>query len=187
MAGGMQVQHKTDQGSFQSGPGPQIKWKTSACNFRGPVKIKNIEPGADVPVGQRLKIKGGRRADGFPTDLYYEFTVIDGVQEDSQVSREESFGPVLPILSAADDDAAVALANRTRLRDYAAAIGPEGGFTEKENEHALNQGFTQYSLGSLIYRIETAAISMAAYIRTLFVEVEAEFPGHLVGVADHQR
>src|SRR5690606_39121672 len=46
---------------------------------------------------------GGGRASGFPTDLYYQFTVIDRVPEDSLVAKEESFGPVVPIFTAADD------------------------------------------------------------------------------------
>jgi len=73
------------------------------------------ERGADV-------LTGGGRAGGFPTDLYYEFTVIDRVPEASLVSQEESFGPVLPILSVADDEGAAAMANRTRLGLQAAVF-----------------------------------------------------------------
>ncbi|MGH8945035.1 MAG: aldehyde dehydrogenase family protein, partial [Acidimicrobiia bacterium] len=65
---------------------------------------------------------GGRRASGHPTDLYYEFTIVDRVPEDSLVSQEESFGPVVPILAARDDDEAVAVANRTRLGLQAAVF-----------------------------------------------------------------
>ena len=60
-------------------------------------------------------LTGGGRASGFPTDLYYQFTVLDRVPEEAAVSREESFGPVLPILVARDDDDAVGIANRTHL------------------------------------------------------------------------
>jgi succinate-semialdehyde dehydrogenase/glutarate-semialdehyde dehydrogenase len=60
-------------------------------------------------------LTGGTRAEGFATNLYYEFTMLDNVPEDSLVSQEETFGPVLPILRAADDDEAVAVANRTNL------------------------------------------------------------------------
>ena len=38
------------------------------------------------------------------------------------VSQEESFGPVVPILSAKDDEDAVAVANRTRLGLQAAVF-----------------------------------------------------------------
>jgi acyl-CoA reductase-like NAD-dependent aldehyde dehydrogenase len=67
-------------------------------------------------------LMGGGRASGFPTDLYYEFTVLDRVTEDSLVSREESFGPVLPVLVARDDADAIAIANRTNLGLQAAVF-----------------------------------------------------------------
>lgn len=54
---------------------------------------------------------GGGRAEGYPTDLYYDFTVIDRVVPDSVVSREESFGPVVPIISASDDEEALRICN----------------------------------------------------------------------------
>jgi succinate-semialdehyde dehydrogenase/glutarate-semialdehyde dehydrogenase len=73
------------------------------------------EKGAEVLVG-------GGRAEGHPTDLYYEFTVIDRVPEDASVSQEESFGPVVPILSAKDDDDAIGVANRTHLGLQAAVF-----------------------------------------------------------------
>ncbi|GAB2557248.1 aldehyde dehydrogenase family protein [Leucobacter ruminantium] len=58
---------------------------------------------------------GGGRASGFATDLYYDFTIVDGVTEESLLSREESFGPVLPILTAQDDDDALRIANADAL------------------------------------------------------------------------
>lgn len=73
------------------------------------------EKGAEV-------LMGGGRAKGFPTDLYYEFTVLDRVPESSAVSQEESFGPVLPILNARDDADAVGVANRTHLGLQAAVF-----------------------------------------------------------------
>jgi acyl-CoA reductase-like NAD-dependent aldehyde dehydrogenase len=65
---------------------------------------------------------GGKRASGHPTDLYYEFTVVDNVPEESLLSHEESFGPVVPILTAKDDEDAVGIANRTRLGLQAAVF-----------------------------------------------------------------
>ncbi len=73
------------------------------------------ERGAEILVG-------GSRAGGFATDLYYDFTVIDRVPEDSAVAREETFGPVLPILTAPDDEEAAAIANRTHLGLQAAVF-----------------------------------------------------------------
>lgn len=73
------------------------------------------ERGAEVLVG-------GGRANGYPTDLYYDFTIVDRVPEDSALSQEESFGPVLPILTARDDEEAVAIANGSNLGLQAAVF-----------------------------------------------------------------
>ncbi|WP_308465975.1 aldehyde dehydrogenase family protein [Rathayibacter soli] len=64
--------------------------------------------GFDVLVG------GGRRA-GMPTELYYEFTIIDGVTEDSLLSTEESFGPVVPVITGSSDDDLLRIANADPL------------------------------------------------------------------------
>jgi acyl-CoA reductase-like NAD-dependent aldehyde dehydrogenase len=60
--------------------------------------------------GARL-VHGGARAQGFPTTLYWEPTVLDGVPPDSLVAREETFGPVAPIVEISSLDDAIALAN----------------------------------------------------------------------------
>jgi succinate-semialdehyde dehydrogenase/glutarate-semialdehyde dehydrogenase len=73
------------------------------------------ERGANVLVG-------GGRADGYPTDLYYDFTIVDRVPEDSALSQEESFGPVLPIITARDDEEAVVIANGSNLGLQAAVF-----------------------------------------------------------------
>lgn len=57
---------------------------------------------------------GGRRA-GFPTNLYYEFTIVDGVAEDSLLSVEESFGPVVPVITGVSDDDLLRIANADKL------------------------------------------------------------------------
>jgi acyl-CoA reductase-like NAD-dependent aldehyde dehydrogenase len=73
--------------------------------------------GRDVAV-----LAGGSRAPGFPTDLYYELTVADAVGPDALLFREESFGPVVPITTFADDDEALRLANDSDLGLQAAVF-----------------------------------------------------------------
>ncbi|HEX6384634.1 MAG TPA: aldehyde dehydrogenase family protein [Anaerolineae bacterium] len=58
---------------------------------------------------------GGDRAGGFPTSLYYSPTVIDNVRSDMLLNREETFGPVAPVLTFSDVDEAIALANDNDL------------------------------------------------------------------------
>ena len=56
-------------------------------------------------------VTGGARADGFPTDLYWQATVLDGVTDEMEVAREETFGPVVPISTISSDDEALQIAN----------------------------------------------------------------------------
>jgi len=54
-------------------------------------------------------VTGGARAAGFPTDLYYQATVLDGVSDAMEVAREETFGPVVPITTIRSEDEALAV------------------------------------------------------------------------------
>jgi 16S rRNA (uracil1498-N3)-methyltransferase len=49
-------------------------------------------------------------------------------------------------------------------REVDLAIGPEGGFTNAEVEHAQSLGWQRVSLGSRILRVETAAVALVAAI-----------------------
>jgi succinate-semialdehyde dehydrogenase/glutarate-semialdehyde dehydrogenase len=63
-----------------------------------------VERGAEI-------VHGGGRADGFPTDLYWQPTVLDGVPTDALVATEETFGPVAPVVEIDSLDRAIELAN----------------------------------------------------------------------------
>jgi acyl-CoA reductase-like NAD-dependent aldehyde dehydrogenase len=56
-------------------------------------------------------VAGGTRAAGFPTPLYYEATVLDGVTGEMEVATEETFGPIVPITTIASDEQALQIAN----------------------------------------------------------------------------
>ena len=49
-------------------------------------------------------------------------------------------------------------------------IGPEGGWTEKEEEQGLDAGVTFFSLGKTTLRTETAVISSLAVARNQFLD-----------------
>ena len=59
-------------------------------------------------------VVGGSRADGFPTRLYWPATVLDGVTDEMEVAREETFGPVVPVSTIRSDDEAVQIANSSQ-------------------------------------------------------------------------
>ena len=67
-------------------------------------------------------LRGGQRRAGQPTDLYYEFTVADGVPLDSLFATEESFGPVVPVITADSEDELLGIANSDPLGLQAAVF-----------------------------------------------------------------
>ena len=60
-------------------------------------------------------LAGGRRETDRPTDHYFAPTVVDGVAPEMLISRQETFGPVVPVITVADDEEAVRLANNSHL------------------------------------------------------------------------
>ena len=60
-------------------------------------------------------VAGGGRDDGRPTSLYYQPTVVDGVAFDTLINREETFGPIVPLITVGSDDEAIAVANDSNL------------------------------------------------------------------------
>jgi acyl-CoA reductase-like NAD-dependent aldehyde dehydrogenase len=56
---------------------------------------------------------GGKRAANYPTELYYEATVLDNVQKHMQVAREETFGPIVPIQTIQSAEEAIETTNNS--------------------------------------------------------------------------
>ncbi|MGH2674632.1 MAG: aldehyde dehydrogenase family protein [Actinomycetota bacterium] len=64
-----------------------------------------VDRGASLVLGGRRNPEGG---------LFYEATVLDGVTEEMEVAREETFGPVAPITPIGGEDEALRIANASR-------------------------------------------------------------------------
>ncbi len=82
----------------------------------GPLNNEATAQKMDSHVGGALErgaelVAGGSRASGFPTDLYWQATVLDRVTDEMDVAREETFGPVIPISTIASDDEALQTVN----------------------------------------------------------------------------
>jgi succinate-semialdehyde dehydrogenase/glutarate-semialdehyde dehydrogenase len=60
-------------------------------------------------------VLGGSRDPGRPTQLYYQPTVVTTVGLDTLINRDETFGPIVPIIRVKDDDEAIAVANDSYL------------------------------------------------------------------------
>lgn len=82
----------------------------------GPLNNESTAAKMDEHVADALErganlLRGGSRAGGFPTGLYYEPTVVDGVTENMKAAREETFGPIVPITTVRSDEEALRAVN----------------------------------------------------------------------------
>jgi succinate-semialdehyde dehydrogenase/glutarate-semialdehyde dehydrogenase len=76
-----------------------------------PVAAKMDEHVADAVGRGATVVTGGRRADGFPTRLYWEPTVLDGVPPDSIAVTQETFGPIAPVVGISSLEQAIEATN----------------------------------------------------------------------------
>jgi succinate-semialdehyde dehydrogenase/glutarate-semialdehyde dehydrogenase len=84
----------------------------------GPLNNVGVADKMDEHVADALErgaelVHGGERADGFPTRLYWQPTVLDGVPANALVAQEETFGPVAPVVEIGSLDEAIGLANES--------------------------------------------------------------------------
>jgi acyl-CoA reductase-like NAD-dependent aldehyde dehydrogenase len=82
----------------------------------GPLNNAGVAEKMDEHVADALErgaqiVSGGARAEGFPTDLYWQPTVLDGVPAASLVATEETFGPVAPVVAIDSLEQAIELTN----------------------------------------------------------------------------
>jgi len=80
-----------------------------------PVAEKTDRHLADAVARGAKVLTGGSRARGQPTDLYYQPTVLTGVARDALINREETFGPVAPLIPFTRDEEALEWANDNTL------------------------------------------------------------------------
>jgi acyl-CoA reductase-like NAD-dependent aldehyde dehydrogenase len=80
----------------------------------GPLNNEPVAEKMDRHIGDAVDrgaalVSGGARAEGFPTGLYYQPTVLDKVSHEMEVATEETFGPIVPISTIKSEDEALAL------------------------------------------------------------------------------
>jgi acyl-CoA reductase-like NAD-dependent aldehyde dehydrogenase len=79
-----------------------------------PPQLEKVERQVADAVAKGAKVlAGGRRNPAYP-GLYYEPTLLTDVTHDMEVMRDETFGPVIPIMKVADEEEAIRLANDSR-------------------------------------------------------------------------
>jgi len=82
----------------------------------GPLNNEGVAEKMDEHVADALErgaslVGGGARAGGFPTDLYWQPTILADVPADALVAIEETFGPVAPVVAIDSLEHAIELAN----------------------------------------------------------------------------
>jgi acyl-CoA reductase-like NAD-dependent aldehyde dehydrogenase len=82
----------------------------------GPLNNAGVAQKMDEHVADAVQrgatvVSGGSRADGYPTDLYWHATILDGVPAESLVAQEETFGPVAPVVAIDSLEQAIELTN----------------------------------------------------------------------------
>jgi succinate-semialdehyde dehydrogenase/glutarate-semialdehyde dehydrogenase len=84
----------------------------------GPLNNEGVAAKMDAHVADAVGrgasvVVGGRRAVGYPTDLYWPATVLDGVPPDALAAVEETFGPIAPVVSIRSLEEAIRLTNES--------------------------------------------------------------------------
>ncbi len=100
------------------------------ANCIGPIinqkQLDKIRAQVDEAVAQGAQLLCGGKHEG----LFYEPTVLAGVKRDMRIFREETFGPVAPVLRARDEDEAVEIANDSEY-------GLSAGIITRDEERGL--------------------------------------------------
>jgi acyl-CoA reductase-like NAD-dependent aldehyde dehydrogenase len=95
---GRRVHDAVVDGLTQEAQRRQLGHPLADTTTMGPLNNEAVATKMDEHIADGLArgatvVAGGRRAEGFPTRLYYEPTVIDGITPDSLLNRDETFGP----------------------------------------------------------------------------------------------
>ena len=81
-----------------------------------------------------------------PNGFYMGATIIDNVQNEMTIAREEVFGPVLNVMRMDDLDAAIEMANRSAFGN-GAAIFTNSGKAAREFKHRVKAGMVGINVG----------------------------------------
>jgi aldehyde dehydrogenase (NAD+) len=79
------------------------------------VQLGTVTGFVDRAVSAGATVEYGGVCDPGFGGLFYQPTIVSGVQPDMEIAQEEIFGPVLSVLTFSDEDEAVRIANSTRF------------------------------------------------------------------------
>jgi acyl-CoA reductase-like NAD-dependent aldehyde dehydrogenase len=93
---------------------PTIAETTLGPLFGGESAVHELQTMIDDAVDKGAELICGGSSERIGQALFLQPTLIAGCDHDMQVMREETFGPVLPVMSVSDDEQAIRLVNDTR-------------------------------------------------------------------------
>ena len=95
-----------------------------------------------VAAGATLHCGGPLDVSAHPEASFYAPAVLTGVTHDMRIMREEIFGPVVPIVTVASEDEAIALANDSRVRPRRLGLDAEPGEGRADRASASSPGWS---------------------------------------------
>jgi acyl-CoA reductase-like NAD-dependent aldehyde dehydrogenase len=149
-----------------------------------------VRSGAKIEIGGHIVERGGR---------WCEVTVLSGVTQTMKVMREETFGPVIPVMAYDTIPEAVALANDS---DYGLSANVLSADLAEANRvaEALNGGFVTIndcSLSSMVHEFEWEGFNysslgrarmgpsgIARYLRIKTIATQSGEPGDMIHLRD---
>jgi malonate-semialdehyde dehydrogenase (acetylating) / methylmalonate-semialdehyde dehydrogenase len=99
-----------------------------------------------VQDGARLVLDGRSAAGGDPQGAFVGPTILDGVTPDMDIAREEVFGPVLTVISAATLDEAIEIVNSSRFGN-GTSIFTESAASVRLYRHQVEAGMVGVNIG----------------------------------------
>jgi len=91
--------------------GDPLHQGTTMGPLNNPKVAAKVREHVDDAVANGAKVlSGGKPRPDLGSDLFFEPTVVTGVTRDMRINREETFGPVIPLLAFDDDEEALDLA-----------------------------------------------------------------------------
>ena len=120
--------------------GDPLDWNTEIGPMVSAEQFELVRELVDDAVAQGavLRCGGPVEVSGHPSARFYAPTVLTGVTHEMRIMREEIFGPVIPIVTVADEDEAIALANDSRVRPR--RLGLDDEQTEGRPHRAPDRG-----------------------------------------------